>query len=252
MAMVEITCTCATCGKDFLHRKKLYNRREADKYEEWAKYNVDECPDCYRERIREKRNSEPMIINLEILNYVNKANGNIQVKLYITGGSYPHKDKLKEAGYKFDGLHWYEVVQYNENNVNHAIQKAEDLGAKFIKKEENGQVSSVSTYALKDAQHEHIKWKRKKELLSLIKPPDIPEILKDRRWNGKFYGKDNNVVYLGNQKITLYDDTVSELTKYLEEKKQYNKNFDQVDYVVENDHLYEKMKERLLKNRTER
>lgn len=247
MAMAEITCTCATCGKDFLHRKKLYNRREADKYEEWAKYHIDECPDCYRERVREKRNSEPMIINLEILNYVNKANGNIQVKLYITGGSYPHKDKLKEAGYKFDGLHWYEVVQYNENNVNHAIQKAEGLGAKFIKKEENGQVSSVLTYALKDAQYEQLKWKRKKELLSLIKKPEAPKILKDRRWNGRFYGKDNNVVYLDNRKTTLSDDTISELKKYLEEKKQYNKNMDSVDYVIENDHLYEKMKDRLLK-----
>ena len=84
-------------------------------------------------------------------------------------------------------------------------------------------------------------------MLSLIKKPEAPKILKDRRWNGRFYGKDNNVVYLDGRKTTLSDNTISELKKYLEEKKQYNKNMDSVDYVIENEHLYEKMKERLLK-----
>lgn len=51
MAKASAVCTCKVCGKEFAKEKICYNRREADNFEEWAKENCTECPDCYKARI---------------------------------------------------------------------------------------------------------------------------------------------------------------------------------------------------------
>lgn len=55
MAKASVTVICKTCGKEFTHTKVCFNRRDADRYEEWAKDNIDECSECYSARMRKAR-----------------------------------------------------------------------------------------------------------------------------------------------------------------------------------------------------
>lgn len=52
MAKAAASCTCATCGKPFEIVRYEYNRKSANEFERWAEANCDECPECYRTRIR--------------------------------------------------------------------------------------------------------------------------------------------------------------------------------------------------------
>lgn len=54
MAIVKIMLKCSTCGREFQHRHECRNSKDANSYEEWALHNVDECPDCRRERLRQE------------------------------------------------------------------------------------------------------------------------------------------------------------------------------------------------------
>lgn len=57
MARAMVTITCKHCGKDFTHiNRNCHNRTEANNYEDWAKQNIDMCPECRRKEI-EKDNA---------------------------------------------------------------------------------------------------------------------------------------------------------------------------------------------------
>lgn len=52
MAIASVTIKCSKCGKEFEHRRKRYNRSDANDYEAWAAENITLCPDCYRKQKR--------------------------------------------------------------------------------------------------------------------------------------------------------------------------------------------------------
>jgi len=64
MAMVSIMIKCKSCGNEFKHQKKCYNRSAAEDYEKWAMDNITLCPRCYIEMENQKYLRECMeIIN---------------------------------------------------------------------------------------------------------------------------------------------------------------------------------------------
>ena len=46
MAKARATCTCSVCGKTFEKCTVKTNRREADRWEEWAQQTFTVCPEC--------------------------------------------------------------------------------------------------------------------------------------------------------------------------------------------------------------
>lgn len=58
MAKASVEMVCPTCGNEFTWSTTCYNRREADKWEEWADGQERECPECYAETMRKKREAE--------------------------------------------------------------------------------------------------------------------------------------------------------------------------------------------------
>lgn len=58
MAKATATCTCKTCGKSFEVSAVKQNRREADRWAEWAGKTYDECSECYKERLARERAEE--------------------------------------------------------------------------------------------------------------------------------------------------------------------------------------------------
>ena len=58
MAKATATCTCKHCGKTFEKITTKANRREADRWEEWAKTYFDECESCFKARMAQEREAE--------------------------------------------------------------------------------------------------------------------------------------------------------------------------------------------------
>ena len=51
MAKASVMCKCEKSGKEYKKEKMCCNRAEADSFEEWAKENCTECPECYKARM---------------------------------------------------------------------------------------------------------------------------------------------------------------------------------------------------------
>lgn len=54
MAIANATCTCATCGKEFVIRVAKRNRADANSFEQWAAAHITECRECERKRVHEE------------------------------------------------------------------------------------------------------------------------------------------------------------------------------------------------------
>lgn len=56
MARAQVKIVCAHCGKEFMHTKlNCYNRKDANNYEKWVERNIDTCPECSLEIMKEKK-----------------------------------------------------------------------------------------------------------------------------------------------------------------------------------------------------
>lgn len=134
MALAKIECMCATCGKKFEYKKTCRNCAEVESFSEWAKEHIDECPECYKERIKEENAAKAAeIINKygfpEIIGISNKeiayAN-NLRNRLL----SSDRIDKLIAKHDKiFADLQDPEVVESIQNNPKYAKYGSMD---KFI------------------------------------------------------------------------------------------------------------------------
>lgn len=51
MARSKLTLTCQTCGQEFERITFHRNRSDANQYDDWARENITECPDCYNRRL---------------------------------------------------------------------------------------------------------------------------------------------------------------------------------------------------------
>ena len=51
MARSKLTLTCQTCGQEFERITFHRNRTTANEYDDWARENITECPDCYNRRL---------------------------------------------------------------------------------------------------------------------------------------------------------------------------------------------------------
>lgn len=58
MAKATVTKICPTCGREFTWPNTCYNRREANRWEEWAEGQERECCECYAETMRRNREAE--------------------------------------------------------------------------------------------------------------------------------------------------------------------------------------------------
>lgn len=58
MAKARIDMTCPTCGRTFRWETTHTNRKRACAWEQWANEQERECPECYAETMRKKREAD--------------------------------------------------------------------------------------------------------------------------------------------------------------------------------------------------
>lgn len=113
MAIGKVDGICKICGEKFTIQKKFYKRRDANAFEENMRGQYDICPDCYREQKYEEKqaakDAEPIVATVKISKIEEKQ----PVTIYLTGGTYPVKEQLKEYNYKWsrDDYSWIKSIQ---------------------------------------------------------------------------------------------------------------------------------------------
>lgn len=241
MAKASLYLKCKKCGKEFCHEKYFSNSKERNSYEEWARDAIDLCPDCYkaesREKMREENKKVGLILNASVVPGINLQNGEILMYLWFSGDTETHKEEIKSLGYHWDECknadRYYSLSLKREmcwgkrieaKDFEEEIKKAEEIGAKkFVP--DAGLFGSIHAQV---AAKKHQEWLEIQEELKKLEKPQMPDFLKemigDKPWNQKVYGKSSGryVIYLDNEPVSLTDEQASSVKQYLKQADKYN------------------------------
>lgn len=242
MARARVTCICSTCGAEFEKIKRgCYNRAAANSWEEWARENIDECPECYKKRRREEEAEKGLLVSYSVDQYAAKK-GKLVFKALFSGNSYNRREELKAFGCKWDGSAWVINLpaffekddadgKYGFTSEGKTLKERieNELGAKMIEHPSRSDISC----ALKCVLKAQVKEKEKQEELEeLGQKPEYPhefmELCSDKRWNGTVYGGKNKSVYLDGEKVELSAELAAEILKVQEERKTWKIKKDQI------------------------
>lgn len=196
------------------------------------------CKECYRKKMQELREKEPFSLRACVLPVINEDTGEVLVNIWFTGDTMSHKEEIKSLG----GYRWGErqaaldkmstatpPMCWNKtvcaSKLKEEIEKATSIGCEQVDLEKNLWESAHYQIAL-NMQKE---WKEKREKIDSIKKPDIPEIVKNYKWNKKIYGKAGNYsIYPDGQRVFISDEQANELREYLALKEEYAKKVKEI------------------------
>jgi hypothetical protein len=148
----------------------------------------------------------------------------------------PYKDSIKSiGGYRwgmrdFDGnmlssseMSWFKKIKLHD--LSDEAAKAEAIGAKkFCEMEQ-----LFATINYKIAIEKQKEWEDKKERISEIQRPSVPEVLAGHKWNQKIYGKAGNYsIYPDGDKVMITDEQAKEIKTYLAAKEDYQKKVEEI------------------------
>lgn len=222
MAKYEITFSCG-----HTEIKQLYGptKERERKIEYFKKEGL--CSECYKAYMREQEQKQPLTCIIRSIGELNE-NYEPQMELWFTGNTTDNKEKIKGLGYRWGnlcnpydfGLFWNKIISEEKVNDEIAAIKASfpDVVVKIHPC--NKQISTSMS-------------QKRKELLEIqnrlnvIPKPEIPELVKEKKWNHTFYGRTGNQsIYLDGAKVRVSEEEVEELETYLKDKKKYNETMD--------------------------
>lgn len=247
MAIARAICTCVKCGTTFEKTATKRNREDADRWVEWARQTFDECPACYGKRMREEEAQKPLTIEVKLDPYA-------QMLYFVaTGNTFPHKDDLKECGYRWDeepcsglfGLFstskpkkvWKKAVKFDEfasDRMKEELEKAKDLGADVVIS-----ISEIDMQAGMEVYRKKTKEKEAAEKESAVKEaakaalerPVRPDFIPDGYWNGKIYGKEKYgyYIFIENKRCDISSEQRDEILEYQQKKDDYRAKIEEIE-----------------------
>jgi hypothetical protein len=222
MAIAKADCKCKTCGGAFRKTAEKRNRREADSWEQWAVENYDECPKCYAERMRKADKELGLVLTVKLQPFGKE----MRVRLAFIGDTYPNKDNIKKlGGYRFDYVDatnlsamlstseplktWTKVISLDDMEAE--IEKAKGIGAKINSDITHAALTEailINQEIKKTIEASEAEEAKAKATAEQVKP----EIIRNKYWNGKVYGKAGKYrVYLDNKETYITDAQAEEL-----------------------------------------
>jgi hypothetical protein len=220
MAVASVKIICKDCGKEFEWRRKCYNRKEANNSEEWAKENVNQCPDCWhKEQMeiknqKEKESSDAFAAELEKYNLPALTGTEKQVEWATT---IRNNAVGKTISQKPTEIFWEMIESHTDAKwwIDH-------------RDEVTRSVYEFVSLLMEDTE----KQKKDKEItekISEIKKPSAPDVLAGHKWNQKIYGKSGNYsVYPDGEKVSITDEQAEEIREYLAAKEEYKKKVEEI------------------------
>ncbi len=109
------------------------------------------------------------------------------------------------------------------------FKKAEELIAKLKSRKytvQNFISSEEQSIWERQRQYSSMTNAEKEEMLKKLIPPKMPDVLKGGYWNGKIYGSPGRKsIYIDNQKRAINESQISEIRKYIADKKEYDAQY---------------------------
>ena len=197
------------------------------------------CKECYKKKMNENALNTPLSFNATVLPYINEDNGNILLNVWFDGNTKSYKDEIKSlGGYKWSErssaddafsfkklpMCWNKIIE--ADCLNDEIKKAKSIGAEYITNEKG--LFAMAHYQI--ALDKQNRWKEKHFRIAEIKKPSVPDILKNRKWNEKIYGKEGNYsIYPDGEKTTISDEEAKIIEEYLKQKEGYKRKVKEIE-----------------------
>lgn len=197
------------------------------------------CKECYRKKMEEDALNTPLSFNATVLPYINEENGNILLNVWFDGNTKPYKDAIKSLGgyrwsernsaddafsFKKSPMCWNKIIAVE--CLDSEIEKAKSIGAECVTNEKG--LFAMTHYQI--ALNKHKEWIERHSKIAEIVAPDIPDILKDRKWNGRIYGREGNYsIYPDGEKVTISDEDAETIREYLAQMEEYNRKIKEIE-----------------------
>lgn len=227
MAQYHITFGCGHEGVVYLTGKGSDRERKIEYFKEYGL-----CKECYKKKMEDQAETEGFHFNATVLPDIDPKDGSIQLRVWFSGNTKPHKDAIKDLGGYIWGermaandyfstskppMCWSKVIKFDD--LPEETVKAASIGAESL-------ISDAGLFAMANYQiavKQHERWLEMQDKLSAIEKPEVPSIIADHKWNQTIYGKSGNYnIYLDGEKTFISDEQADELRMYLESKEAYN------------------------------
>lgn len=187
----------------------------------------------------ERKKNTPLSFHVTAIPYINEENGNIQLSVCFEGSTPDNKDAIKALGgyhwssreaaadmfsLKKPPMCWNKVIELPD--LAEETKKAVSIGAENLVSEKG----LFATLNYEIALEYQEAWKKKKDAIAKLEKPEKPEILSNKRWNQKVYGKSGNYsIYLDGEKVSITDEQNRLITEYLDKKEEYQKKVEDIE-----------------------
>lgn len=227
MAQYTVLMSCGHEDTVYLFGKGSERERKIKGFEAYGL-----CKACYKKKMEEKAKAEGLVFNATPLPNIDQDNGDMLADIWFSGNTKPYKDDIKSLGYWWGErtsvydinkmerpeLCWGKTVSIK--NLNAEIEKAISIGATSVVKDKS-RYAMTSYYTALD---NHKKWVGKNNRIASIPKPNVPDVLKNCKWNQKIYGKSGNYsIYPNGEKVMITNEQAKEIEDYLKEKEEYSK-----------------------------
>ena len=242
MPKASVTVYCKDCGAEITKEATKSNRREAESWEKWAANQEWQCGKCWAKEKRAEEEARGLVLDVEIIAEPGMLmqDGEKIIRMSFSGDTMPHKDAIKELGYKWDYLQdsnflgifatkeprkaWQMRVTAEE--FTGKIKEAETLGAQIGKIPTNEQIALALAAQKEIAAHQSDQTAKMDAEIAELEKPVPPEVwaqkIQGHKTNRKIYGTKEKSVYADNVKIVLTDEEAKELNAYWNARDKYN------------------------------
>lgn len=240
MTIARVTCTCATCGKQFSKEKKFHKSPDATEWESWASGYYDMCPSCYL-KAHPKQSKIYLSARFNLYQRNRKSAEDCAIAYIIEGDTRSYIDKLKRMGaiytdeypssnslndtidYKSSYKAW--VIYSNLNNMENVFDDILTNFGAFVRSCETPTQADLDKYHEIMNSRKKLKEEMDQEISALGYMPEWPKEIKSKWtqetfWNGKFYGKSGKwSIYLNGEKIDVSDQLKDQIEMVVDARK---------------------------------
>jgi hypothetical protein len=256
MAKASVKLVCKECGNEFCREKNGFrNRSEADSWEEWAKANIDLCPECWHNAQVEAMKKDETPVTIKVTAPASNCTGHLHLVLVANGGTYREKENLKAAGYTFGDAPcgggfadmfsarapsraWHKIIECQASDFSSAEALDKVVGA--VDGKIDGYTAEfkigVMDFALledgiKKAAEEEAKKALEAERKAKVGDSPIQQFVKANGggyWNGKKYGSDKYGyrVYIDNTEYKLPADVMDAQSAWYAHRDEVNAEYE--------------------------
>lgn len=220
MAKYDITYSCGHEDVIELFGKSVDRERKIEYFE---KHGL--CKECYKKMKQEEEASKPLTLVGTILPEIDE-NGEPLALLYFTGNAAEKEELIMKSGYQLTDIR--EEGKYPRKLWAKKVTRPEIFAEIEAAKKRIGVEYKDTDDVYTAKKNMKIAEEKRKVFLERkekgIVEPEVPELVKGKKWNEKIYGRVGKYsIYPDGEKTEITDEQAEGLREYLKKKEEYYK-----------------------------